>query len=62
MAFGLIRCSNCEEDLPEDQFNDFELGKIDSICDQCLDEMAEDDEDEIAEDSEDEEESEDDSL
>ena len=59
--FGLIRCSNCDEELSEDQFSEIQLA-TDSICDQCLDEMAEDDEDEIAEDSEDEEESEDDSL
>ena len=50
--FGLIRCTNCEEELPEDQFSDIQLAG-DSICDQCLDEMDEDDEDEIAEESED---------
>ena len=61
MDSGLIRCTNCDEELPEDQFSEIQLA-TDSICDQCLDEMAEDDEDEIAEDSEDEEESEDDSL
>ena len=52
MDSGLIRCTNCDEELPEDQFSEIQLA-TDSICDQCLDEMAEDDEDEVAEESED---------
>ena len=42
MDSGLIRCTNCDEELPEDQFSEIQLA-TDSICDQCLDEMAEDD-------------------
>ena len=55
MDSGLIRCSNCEEELPEDQFSDIQLAG-DSICDMCLDDMVdaeEEDENAVAEESED---------
>ena len=53
MDSGLIRCTNCLEELPEEEFNAYEFGQVVTICDQCLDEMGEDDENELTEESED---------